>query len=66
MVHKSNKHERKRQRLSRADPTTVLLDNGSMVHDSNERGQKRSDRGLENYFMASWIKPNSNAAKGHD
>ena len=52
--------------IPRANPPTVLLENGSMVHDSNERGQKRSDRGIENCSMASWIKTNSNAAKGHD
>ena len=54
--------------ISRANPPTVLLENGSMVHDSNKRGRKRSDRAddrdpLENCSMASWIKPNSNTAK---
>ena len=53
--------------ISHADPPTVLLENGSMVHDSNKRGQKRSDHAvltIENCSLASWIKPNSNAAKG--
>ena len=55
--------------ISRADPYCFA---GEWFHgsDSNKLGQKRSDRAddhlfwLENCSMASWIKPNSNAAKG--
>ena len=81
MVHESNEQKRKENgswfmiqtnmngngnNHLTSRPPTVLLENGSMVHDSNKRGQKRSDcaeEPLENCSMTSWIKPNSNTAK---
>ena len=44
MVHARNQHEKTLNRSSHVRPL-LCVDNGSMVHDSNEHKQKRKENG---------------------